>query len=156
MTGRSVWTACYLGGLGLLVFPLLYAFTPLLSFADYRLPETAGITIFAAALLLFWRSHADLGRTCRRSWPSPVGRGSSPAGSTGVSATRCTWRTSSGRSPFLSSSGMSWPGGRCSSPSFPLALRRMPREEAMMLDHFGEEYRAYMARTGRLVPPLWK
>jgi protein-S-isoprenylcysteine O-methyltransferase Ste14 len=30
----------------------------------------------------------------------------------------------------------------------------VPREERMMLDRFGEEYRAYMDRTGRVVPRL--
>lgn len=33
-------------------------------------------------------------------------------------------------------------------------LLRAPAEEAMMVDHFGDEYRAYMQRTGRLVPRL--
>jgi protein-S-isoprenylcysteine O-methyltransferase Ste14 len=36
----------------------------------------------------------------------------------------------------------------------PLYLLRVPREEQMMLDEFGEEYRAYMNRTGRVVPHL--
>jgi protein-S-isoprenylcysteine O-methyltransferase Ste14 len=31
---------------------------------------------------------------------------------------------------------------------------RVPHEERMMLDHFGDEYRAYCARTGRIVPRL--
>lgn len=31
---------------------------------------------------------------------------------------------------------------------------RLPREERMMLDHFGDQYRAYMRRTGRLIPRL--
>jgi protein-S-isoprenylcysteine O-methyltransferase Ste14 len=31
---------------------------------------------------------------------------------------------------------------------------RTPREEAMLEAHFGEEYRAYRARTGRLLPRL--
>ncbi len=33
-------------------------------------------------------------------------------------------------------------------------LLRTPREEAMMLDQFGERYRSYMARTGRYLPKL--
>ena len=31
---------------------------------------------------------------------------------------------------------------------------RAPREEQMMLERFGDEYRAYMKRTGRFFP-LW-
>ena len=31
---------------------------------------------------------------------------------------------------------------------------RVPREEAMMLESFGEEYRAYMRRTGHFLPRL--
>jgi protein-S-isoprenylcysteine O-methyltransferase Ste14 len=36
----------------------------------------------------------------------------------------------------------------------PLYVLPVPREERMMLDRFGEEYRARMNRTGRLVPHL--
>ncbi len=36
----------------------------------------------------------------------------------------------------------------------PLYVLRVPREERMMLDRFGEEYHAYMNRTGRVVPQL--
>src|SRR5574341_614278 len=32
------------------------------------------------------------------------------------------------------------------------AVARVPREEQMMLDGFGDEYRQYMARTGRFLP----
>jgi protein-S-isoprenylcysteine O-methyltransferase Ste14 len=31
---------------------------------------------------------------------------------------------------------------------------RVPKEEQMMLDQFGDEYRAYMQRTGRFIPKL--
>jgi protein-S-isoprenylcysteine O-methyltransferase Ste14 len=31
---------------------------------------------------------------------------------------------------------------------------RTPREERMLLRHFGDEYRAYMTRTGRYLPRL--
>jgi protein-S-isoprenylcysteine O-methyltransferase Ste14 len=33
-----------------------------------------------------------------------------------------------------------------------LIMLRIPKEERMMLEKFGEEYRAYMKRTGRLLP----
>ncbi|MFW9831434.1 MAG: isoprenylcysteine carboxylmethyltransferase family protein [Candidatus Thorarchaeota archaeon] len=33
---------------------------------------------------------------------------------------------------------------------------RIPKEEKMLLARFGDEYRQYMNRTGRLVPPLHK
>ncbi|MFC2069319.1 isoprenylcysteine carboxylmethyltransferase family protein [Chloroflexota bacterium] len=43
--------------------PLLHMFTQWLSFADYHLPDWAGyisIVIFALAMWLLWRSHANL------------------------------------------------------------------------------------------------
>jgi protein-S-isoprenylcysteine O-methyltransferase Ste14 len=36
-----------------------------------------------------------------------------------------------------------------------IALQRVPEEEAMLLDAFGESYRRYMERTGRLFPRLF-
>ncbi|MHC4708716.1 MAG: isoprenylcysteine carboxylmethyltransferase family protein, partial [Planctomycetota bacterium] len=36
----------------------------------------------------------------------------------------------------------------------PLYITRVPREEQMLLKHFGRQYRDYMTRTGRLIPPL--
>ena len=33
-----------------------------------------------------------------------------------------------------------------------LYLLQVPREEQMMLEHFGEAYRAYMDRTGCIIP----
>ena len=35
-----------------------------------------------------------------------------------------------------------------------LVVVRLPDEEAMMRERFGEEYQAYMRQTGRLLPPL--
>lgn len=36
----------------------------------------------------------------------------------------------------------------------PLYLSHIPHEEQMMRDDFGERYRAYAARTGRILPRL--
>src|SRR5262245_5417686 len=44
------------------LLPVLYLFTPLLAFADYRLPTMVswlGAVTMAASVWLFWRSHAD-------------------------------------------------------------------------------------------------
>ena len=51
--------------IGMLVIPLTYVFTPLFSPANYYLSNWAGwlgTAVFAAALLLLWRTHADLER----------------------------------------------------------------------------------------------
>jgi protein-S-isoprenylcysteine O-methyltransferase Ste14 len=35
-----------------------------------------------------------------------------------------------------------------------LYLLRVPREERVMIEHFGDEYREYMKQTGRVLPRL--
>ena len=50
---------------GIIVLPFLYLFTPLLAFADYPLPVLVpwfGAATMVTSLLLFLRSHADLGQ----------------------------------------------------------------------------------------------
>jgi len=34
-------------------------------------------------------------------------------------------------------------------------LQRIPLEEGLLLEGLGERYRAYMARTKRLIPGVW-
>jgi protein-S-isoprenylcysteine O-methyltransferase Ste14 len=41
-------------------------------------------------------------------------------------------------------------------PLLVMYLSRVTPEETMMLERFGEPYRQYMKRTGRLLPRLWK
>ena len=51
--------------LAVLLLPVVYLFTPLLSFADYHLPwfiRWSGAAVMVASLWLFWRSHVDLGQ----------------------------------------------------------------------------------------------
>ena len=48
-----------------------------------------------------------------------------------------------------------WIAGPSSLLTFVLiCFLRIPAEEKMMLEHFGDEYRAYCQRTGRLIPRL--
>jgi protein-S-isoprenylcysteine O-methyltransferase Ste14 len=146
---------------GMFFIPLVYTFTSRLDGADYRLPREAresaggvGMIILAMAVWLFWRSHADLGRNWSPSLELREGH---------ELVTEGVYR--SVRHPMYASMWLwgvaqalllqNWIAGWASLVMFmPLYLLRVPREERMMLDEFGEEYRAYMDRTGRVIPRL--
>ena len=147
--------------LGMIVTPLIYALSSWLDFADYNLPTwaclTAGLVgsaVFVVALWLLWRSHADLGRN----WSPHVEIMKSHSLVTeGVfhyirhPMYAAHWLWGIAQVLLL----QNWIAGFVMMVSlFPLYLVRVPREEKMMLDHFGEEYRLYMNRTGRIVPRL--
>ena len=146
---------------GMFLAPGVYALTPWLSEADYRsspgatkLSGLLGAGLMAAAVWLFWRSHADL----RRNWsPSLQLREGHELVTGGV----YRWV----RHPMYASQWLwgaaqalllrNWIAGWASLALFaPLYLLRLPRQERMMLDEFGEAYRSYMARTGRVLPRL--
>src|SRR5689334_3441154 len=64
---RLLMVALFVGGL---LLPALFLFTSVLSFADYKIPwlvSWLGAAVMIAALLLFWRAHADLDRNWSRS-----------------------------------------------------------------------------------------
>ena len=146
---------------GMFFIPLVYTFTSRFDGADYRLPREAresaggvGMIILAMAVWLFWRSHADLGRNWSPSLELREGH---------ELVTEGVYR--SVRHPMYASMWLwgvaqalllqNWIAGWASLVMFmPLYLLRVPREERMMLDEFGEEYRAYMDRTGRVIPRL--
>ncbi len=137
--------------------PLLHMFTRRLSFADYNLPTWAGyigITTFAGALWLLWRSHADLGQNWRTTTEL---REEHKLITSGIFQYI--------RHPMYSAHWLwgiaqallihNWIAGLASLAIFlPLYLLRVRREEQMMLEQFGEEYRLYMRRTGRVIPRL--
>lgn len=144
-------------GVGLAA-PLVYLFTPWLDFADYDLPVWlgwVGSAVFAVALLLLWRSHADLGRN----WSATLNvREGHTLVTWGVYrymrhpmyAAHLLWAIAQGL--LLEN----WLAGWLFLAFFvPLYLLRVPQEERMMLEKFGEQYRQYMHRTGRLIPRLW-
>src|SRR6266699_1448561 len=61
MRDRALVAVVFLGNV---ILPALYLFTPLLGFADYRLPAFipwCGAVVMVIALWLFWRAHVDLG-----------------------------------------------------------------------------------------------
>ena len=143
-----------LAGIGF-VLPIASIASPWLAFADYARPGWlgwAGAALFAAALWLLWRAHADLGRNWSplleiREGHTLVTEGAYRRIRHPMYAAHWLWAVAQ---VLLVDN---WLAG----PAFlvlfvPLYLFRVPREEQMMLGRFGEEYEAYMARTGRLLP----
>jgi len=144
---------------GSLLLPILYLFTPLLAFADYPLPAAAawcGVVLMAAALLLFYRSHADLGQNWSatlelRKGHELVDHGAYRSMRHPMYASILLWDVAQGL--LL----RNWLAGWCAFVTFALLYAvRAPREERMMCDAFGEDDRAYMRRTGRLFPRIAK
>lgn len=138
-----------------MVFPALYLSTPWLAFADYRLPPWApwcGTVCLLAALWLFWRSHADLGQNWSvtleiRKGHQLVTQGIYQRIRHPMYAS--IWLFNIAQGLLLEN----WLAGWSLFVAFGvLYFARVSREEQMMIDFFGEEYRAYMKRTGRLLP----
>ena len=111
-----------------------------------------GALVFAAGVWLLWRSHAELGRNFSPTLQVVEDH---------ALVTDGVFRRI--RHPMYSAHLLwaiaqvmllqNWIVG----PAFlvlqiPLYLRRIPAEERMMLEQFGDEYREYMERTGRLFP----
>ncbi len=145
-------------GVGMSV-PLLYLFTPWLDFANYNLlgwSGWAGTVVFAGAIFMLWRSHANLGRN----WSATLRiAGQQSLITNGVYrnvrhpmyTAHLLWAIAQG---LLLANWLA--GWAFLVLSIPLYLIRIPKEEQMMIEHFGEEYRAYKSRTGRLIPRMWK
>jgi protein-S-isoprenylcysteine O-methyltransferase Ste14 len=161
---RVDWSERSLLGLlfpGMFFIPLMYTFTSRLDWADYRLPQEArgptggvGTAVLTIAVWLFWRSHADL----ERNWsPSLQLREGHELVTGGVYRSvrhpmyASIWLWGIAQTLLLQNRIAGWAGLVL---FLPLYLLRVPREERMMLNEFGEEYRAYMNRTGRIIPHL--
>ncbi len=144
-------------GIGQIVLPLLFVWTPRLAFADRAQPAACtalGVVAMASGLWLFWRSHADLGD----SWSVTLELNADHR-----LVTRGVYRFM--RHPMYTSffvSGLgqalllaNWAAGPSALVAVALlVLVRVPREEKMMIDQFGDEYRDYMRRTGGVLPRL--
>jgi protein-S-isoprenylcysteine O-methyltransferase Ste14 len=142
-----------------ILLPLLHMFTRLLSFADYHAtvwPSWIGVSIFAIALWLLWRSHADLGSNWRVTSELREGHRLVTSGvfryiRHPMYAAHLGWGIAQALLIH------NWIAGLASlAILFPMYLLRVKREEDMMLEKFGEEYLIYMNRTFRIIPRLWK
>jgi protein-S-isoprenylcysteine O-methyltransferase Ste14 len=138
--------------------PALYLATSWLSFGDYPFQPIlfcAGVAASIGALWLFWRSHADLGRNFSiklaiREKQSLVTTGVYRLIRHPMYASFLLW--SLGQVLLLPN----WITGLAAIFSFCiLYFGRIRREEKLMLEKFGADYREYMMRTKRLVPYVY-
>jgi protein-S-isoprenylcysteine O-methyltransferase Ste14 len=143
--------------IGIFVIPVIYVCAPWLDFADYDVPAwvgVIGIAIFAAGLWMQWRGRTDLGSNL------------TPTGVSREGATLVTYGAYRYiRNPIYAGFWLqaiaqalllhNWIAGLAGLVLLlPIYLYRVPREEQNLLKRFGEEYRLYMARTGRVIPLL--
>lgn len=145
-------------GTGLGIIPAAYVATDFGGFADYPfspLQGWIGTALFAGSLYLFYRTHRDLGRN----WSVTLKvREQHRLITEGVYAyirhpmytAFFLWGLAQA---FLLANWIAGPAGLVGFGT--LYLFRVSREEAMMREVFGEEYRLYSARTKRLVPWIY-
>jgi protein-S-isoprenylcysteine O-methyltransferase Ste14 len=143
--------------MGCLLLPVVYLFTPWLAFADYHLPAFVpwfGAAVMVVALWLFWRSHADLGHNWSVTLELRKGHQLVKHG---------VYRSI--RHPMYASillfglgQGLllqNWLAGWSAFVTVAIMyFVRTPREENMMREFFGQEYRDYMGQTGRIFPRI--
>ena len=148
--------AVSLTGLG--IVPFVYVATHFPRFADYPFNPVAsylGIAVDVGSLWLFYRTHRDLGHN----WSVSLDlRERHTLVTTGIYATvrhpmyTGFWLMAVAQVLLLPN----WVAGPAGLVSFGiLFFGRVRREEEMMIAAFGDEYRAYMRRTARVVPWLY-
>lgn len=135
--------------------PMFHLATPWLDAFNYALPTPfamAGAALMVLSLWMFHLTHAQLGRN----WsPSLEIRQEHSLVTSGIYARI--------RHPMYSSIWLfalaqpmlvqNWVAGVLAVPGFALLyFLRVNQEERLLLDAFGDDYRAYMMRTGRLWP----
>jgi protein-S-isoprenylcysteine O-methyltransferase Ste14 len=144
--------------LGLSIVPGFYVATGMPRFADYQAfpwMVGAGTLIFASALWTFRRTHKELGRNWSisleiREKHQLISKGP-------YAVVRHPMYTSFllmgiGQMFLLSN----WVAGLAGVFGFAvLFFLRVDKEERLMLEFFGAEYRAYMDRTKRIIPYLY-
>jgi protein-S-isoprenylcysteine O-methyltransferase Ste14 len=143
--------------LGSIILPVLYLFTPWLGFADYRLPAFipwCGAVVMVIALWLFWRAHVDLGLN----WSITLEMRKDHELIVHGLYRRIRHPMYAAIFLFAVAQALllqNWLAGWAGFVTFAiLYLVRTPCEEKMMCEVFGESYRDYMQRTGRLWPRL--
>ncbi|TFH36653.1 MAG: isoprenylcysteine carboxylmethyltransferase family protein, partial [Anaerolineales bacterium] len=137
------------------IVPLIYIFSSWFDYADYELPDWTrwlGAACFTGALVILWRAYHDLGESWSPKLDTRQGQGLVTTGiyrliRHPIYAGIWLWAFAH---PLLFHN---WVVGLGFMLTFtPLYFMRVPREEALMIETFGDAYRAYMRQTGRVLP----
>lgn len=143
--------------LGELLFPIIYAATNWLDFANYTLSTWArwvGVILLAGAVLVFWRAHADLGLNWSptleiREKHELITRGIYGIVRHPMYTSQWLWVLAQ---PLLLPN---WIAGWLNLLIFTIFyLLRVRAEEQLMIEQFGDQYRVYMQKVGSIVPKL--
>jgi protein-S-isoprenylcysteine O-methyltransferase Ste14 len=135
--------------------PLVWIVSPVFSLAEYPLrmgPLLAGVACFVVGLWLFYRSHADLGTN----WSITLQVRENHR--LVVDGVYRRIRHPMYAALFLYSIGQAlvlpnWVAGPSYLVTFAILFAlRVHAEENLMLEEFGADYAAYMAKTQRLMP----
>jgi protein-S-isoprenylcysteine O-methyltransferase Ste14 len=143
---------------GMLVLPLTYVLTGQPKFATYPfVPALAwlGTAVFAFALWMFYRTHQDLGRN----WSVTLEiREQHKLITNGIYSRlrhpmyTAFWLWALAQALLLPN----WIAGPAGLVGFgTLFFLRVGREERMMIEMFGDEYRRYVERTDRIIPGVF-
>lgn len=144
--------------IGLGIVPGIYAVTQFPQFADYPFSSEQGylgIAVYVVTVWLFYRTHCDLGLNWSKSLEL---RERHTLVTTGVYANvrhpmyAAFWLMGIGQILMLPN----WIAGPAGLIGFGvLCFGRLRREEDMMINAFGDEYRSYMRRTARFIPWIY-
>jgi protein-S-isoprenylcysteine O-methyltransferase Ste14 len=152
-------TALLLGSLtGLGILPFIYIATGFPRFADYPfrpIQAWLGVVVAAAALVMFHLTHRALGRNWSMSLEVREGHKLVTDGiyrHVRHPMYTAFWLWALAQALLLPN----WVAGFSGLVGFgTLYCLRVGEEERLMLDTFGDEYRAYMTRTARLIPGIY-
>ena len=148
----------FLAMTAMVILPSLFIFTPILDGWNYALPHTLawfGVPILAATNILLWKVHYDLGAAWSARLEIQDGHKLVEHGL--YASIRHPMYTG----VLLGGIGQAlllhnWIAGPATLiVGILFVIFRVPQEERMLLDHFGDAYRSYMKRTGRIFPKIF-